>query len=217
MARVGGMARAEAIVLSVGIGAVGVAGAAWVTPRVINAAQAGGRSESLVEDDRCSALRLTLERAQELLGAWEAPGGASLDFVVWYRDADMPGVINASELVLFSFNRSLGRLSSFTLEADASKKAAEEMGLEVVNESSVGPDPAHEVVSRRSLNERFPWSWRAREGVVRVDAAIGLQDLTLTASSGGSRLGDWRLRLVWPPQASDELEAKRCEIRIAAR
>lgn len=181
------MARAEWVILGVAGASIGL-GAVAIAPSMLSASDAEAPAELTPADpvlaDACTSMRTLFEHAEGVIRVWDGAEHGGAQLLLWYRDDHDTGEINADEVMLITHNESLRTLAAYAYDT------AEDHG-------------ASAALRRSSIGDRFPWRWRAREGMGRTIVAHGATSFGFERVREAASTPSWRITVAWGGHESE--------------
>lgn len=147
------------------------------------------QSASLLES--YTAIQRLLRSAHQLISLHKSEQTGLTDLVLWYRDDDLDGKIDPTELVVLTHSRFLGQMSAASVEWQPSAGDRDFVRL------TAPIDPAY------ASSVDFVAAWRSRSDVsVRV-VAVEIDGFGLERLQRKYGQEAWRVWLRWSPNISD--------------
>ncbi len=209
-----GIAAAQAIIIAGSVVSLGV-GAYFARPALTRAMAPG---PAVLQSptapglaDACESMRELLGRSREVLGVYGAEGDGVRELLLWGQDTNLDGNMQAGEIILLTFSKSMGVLAAY---AGASDSALEnDPAFEIVGGiETAGFDP-DAIVRPGEVGERLARRLRTTTGIRRTVLAVGLEDVRVERVRESAGEASLRLRVIWPGEGLDSsIEACECAL-----
>ena len=209
-----GIATAQVVIIAGSVASLGV-GAYFAKPALTRAVTSAPGQLATPNDpelaEACASMRELLARSREVLGVYGAAGDGVRELVLWGQDTNLDGQMQAGEIILLTYSRSMGVLAAYAGTATSALES--DPAFEIVGEVRTPSFDPDRLVRRGEVAERFARRMRTTDDIQRTVLAVGLEDVRVEQVREAGGDSSLQLRVIWAGQGLDTpIEACACAL-----